>query len=121
MKMVLSKTEILDHVRDSQKRTKYNFEYNHVALLAQGNKILATATNRLGSRSKGSGYSARTIHAEKSVIKEVGDITKIRGATLYVIRLNRSEHICGSKPCSECQLFLNKCFTQYGLRRVFYS
>lgn len=118
---MLSKNEIVNLLPSAELRTKYNFEYNHVAVLEHRGKILATATNKLGSRSKGSGYSDRTIHAEKSVIKQVGDITKLRGATLYVIRLNRSLHVCNSKPCSECQLFLEKCITRYGLRRVFYS
>lgn len=113
--------QLVNMVRESDKRSKYNLNHNHVAILMNRGKVVATATNQIGSRSSGSGYSDNTIHAEKNVIKKAGDISKIRGATLYVIRINRSFHTCNSKPCHECELFLRKCMNQYGLRRVFYS
>lgn len=119
--MVLKKSDIVQLIPPAERSTKYNLTHNHVAILEHRGKILATATNKVGSRSAGSGYSDNTIHAEKSVVKQIGDISKLRGATLYVVRLNRALHVCNSKPCSECELFLKKCMTQYGLRRVFYS
>jgi tRNA(Arg) A34 adenosine deaminase TadA len=108
-------------VSKSHLYTKYDFNSHHVAVLIHRRKVLAVATNQLGSRSRGSGYSDITIHAEKNVIKQVGDIRRIKGATLYVVRLNKLLHTCNSKPCRDCELFLEKCITQYGLRRVFYS
>lgn len=119
--MVLKKSDIVSLIPPAERSTKYNLNHNHIAILEHRGKILATATNKVGSRSTGSGYSDNTIHAEKSVVKQVGDISKLRGATLYVVRLNKALHVCNSKPCRECELFLQKCITQYGLRRVFYS
>jgi hypothetical protein len=87
-------------------------------------KIIADATNRVGSRSMGSGYSERTIHAEKNVIKKLGDISQLRGADMYVIRHGRSENSDGflcSKPCHDCQQFLEKCMREYGLKNVYYT
>lgn len=92
----------------------------HVAAIVLRGKVIATANNRLGTRSKGSGYSKSTIHAEKAVVKELGDISKLRGATLCVWRLS-SIHVLPSKPCSDCHMFLEKCMREYGLRAVQYT
>jgi hypothetical protein len=99
----------------------------HVAFLVKRNKVIAIATNKIGSRSKASGYSECTIHAEKNVVKQLGDIGQLRGATLYVIRISKCvakkgiDKVQNSEPCHDCHLFLEKCVKQYGLRRVFYS
>ena len=85
----------------------------HCAILMKRNKVLAIATNRVGSRSQGCGYSDRTIHAEKNVVKKLGDVSQLKGCTLFVSRIGVHAH--GSKPCDECVLFLNKCIQQYGL------
>ena len=90
----------------------------HCAILMKRNKVLAIATNRVGSRSKGCGYSDRTIHAEKNVVKKLGDLSLLKGCTLYVSRI--SVHAHGSKPCEECTLFLRKCMIQWGLATVVY-
>ena len=68
-----------------------------------------------------------TIHAEKAVVKELGDRNMMRGAIMYVIRISRSKTLVGnervqnSEPCHDCHLFLTKCHEKYGLRKVFYS
>ena len=94
--------------------------YFHKALILRRNKILAMAENAIGSRSKGSGYSERTIHAEKAVVKKLGDISKLRGATMCVWRVS-SVNVLPSKPCSDCHMFLEKCMREYGLRSVIYT
>jgi hypothetical protein len=92
----------------------------HVAALVKRGKVIAVAQNRVGSRSKGSGYSNQTIHAERAVVKKLGDISKLKDATLCVWRIS-AVNVLPSKPCSECQVFLEKCMSQYGLRCVQYS
>jgi len=99
----------------------------HVALIVRRGKVLATATNRNGSRSSGSGYSDRSIHAERNVVKELRDISKMRGADMYVMRITRdnkkentNKFKC-SKPCDECQIFLEKCIREYGLKNVYFT
>ena len=68
-----------------------------------------------------------TIHAEKNVVKQLGDISKLRGADLYVMRLSRDhkkenkEKFLNSKPCDQCQAFLEKCMREYGLKSVYFT
>lgn len=93
----------------------------HTAVVVKRGKIIAEASNQVGSRSSGSGFSTYTIHAEKAVIKKLGDLSKLRGADLYVFRVGGEEHSHASAPCSDCQIFLKKCMREYGLRFVFYS
>ena len=99
----------------------------HIAILVRRGKILAEASNRIGSRSRGSGYSCQTIHAEKNVVKDLGDISQIRGADMYIMRISKDkkkegyDKFLGSAPCSECQIFLEKCMREYGLKNVYYT
>ena len=99
----------------------------HVAILFKRNKVIAMARNKIGSRSRGAGWSDCTIHAEKNVVKELGNFDLLRGATMYVFRISRSktkegqDKIQNSEPCYDCHNFLQKCIQKYGLRKVFYS
>lgn len=103
-------------------RSKGTANNLHIAVLVKRGKMVAIATNRSGNRSKGSGYSDRTIHAERAVVKELGDISKLRGCSMYVWRIGFADYYTmNSEPCHECQVFLNKCVTKYGLRGVYYT
>jgi pyrimidine deaminase RibD-like protein len=112
---------MIESIRPSIK-INTDLTYHHIAVLARGNKILAVGTNKMGGRSCGPGYSYCTCHAEVDVLKKLGDFTKLRGADLYVWRLNpQSTRTLNSKPCSDCMIILEKCIRSYGLKRVFYS
>lgn len=94
----------------------------HIAFLyARGGVLIAMATNRVGSRSRGAGYSKYTIHAERAVLKMVGDNTLLRGATMVVVRVGKRGDLMNSMPCHECQCHLNKAIDKYKMRRVYYS
>lgn len=96
----------------------------HIAVLTKGNKVLAAAMNQFGSRSFGPGYTYNTIHAEINVIKKLGNLRLLKGATMYVFRTGKGcneNSVCHSMPCAICQKILDKCIDSYGLRRVFYS
>jgi hypothetical protein len=94
----------------------------HIALLMKRGKVIEVASNSIGSRSKGCGYQERTIHAERAVIKKVGDMSKLDGAVLVVIRVMRGTGEVGnSEPCHSCRCHLEKCMRRHGLRQVFYS
>jgi len=94
----------------------------HIAVLVKRGKIIETATNTIGSRSNGAGYSDLSLHAERAVVKKLGDISKLRGCTMYVWRIGFAAYYpMASDPCSECLIFLNKCMKQYGLRNVLYT
>jgi hypothetical protein len=61
------------------------------------------------------------IHAERAVVKEIGDVSKLKDATLVVIRLGKNGEFLSSKPCDRCQPFLEKCRKDYGLHKVEHS
>ena len=92
----------------------------HVASIYKRGVLLARATNRVGSRSRGVGYSDRTIHAEHNVLRSI-DLSLLRGAILVVIRVGRYGELFQSKPCHECQCRIQKTMRKYGLRSVYYS
>lgn len=93
----------------------------HYATLYKRRKPIATSRNRVGSRSRGSGWSDQTIHAERAVVKALGDISQLSGCVLVVVRLNKHGELLNSEPCSECKKFLEKCMREYGLLKVMYS
>lgn len=94
----------------------------HIAVLMKRGKIIEIASNSIGSRSKGCGYENRTIHAERAVIKKVGDMTKLDGCVLVVIRIMKgTKEVGNSEPCHSCKCHLEKCMRQHGLRNVYYS
>ena len=102
------------------KSTRHSTTHYHIAVIMKRGKVIAKSHNSIGSRSRGSGFSDRTIHAEKAAVKELGDISKLRGASLCVWRVSAMS-ILPSKPCEDCHLFLRKCMKEYGLRAVYYS
>jgi hypothetical protein len=66
--------------------SKTNLKHIHVALVMKRGKILSVASNVVGSRKRGAGFDDRTLHAERAAIKKIGDVSKLYGATLVVIR-----------------------------------
>ena len=96
----------------------------HMAFIVKYGKIVASASNKFGNRSLGCGYSDKTIHAEKNVIKALGNIAEMRGCDMYIIRAGcgvSNKTFYDSKPCCECERFLEKCRREYGLRNVYYT
>ena len=93
----------------------------HYATISRRGKVLATSRNRVGSRSRGCGWSHQTIHAERAVVKSFGDLSQLHGCILEVVRVNKHGEYLNSKPCDECTKFLEKCMKQYGLLKVMYS
>ena len=119
--------QILEKFRSDPRTRKMRLYHNtsvHLAVVVQRGKIIAEATNRLGSRAKGCGYSNYTIHAERNVIKKIGDYNKLRDADMYVMRCGKginNDKFINSKPCADCEYFLNKCMRKYGLKNVYYT
>ena len=94
----------------------------HIAVVMKRNNVLAVASNSSGSRSRGCGYAERTIHAERAVLKKIGDVRQLQGAILIVLRISRGlKEIVNSEPCHACKCHLEKCMKEYGLRNVYYS
>lgn len=126
-----SETRLLNHLATNPRTVTmcdmHHLLHIHVAVLMKRGKIIAEATNAYGSRSRGSGYSDRTIHAERNVIKKLGNIQDLRGAEMYITRISRvrgPDGVCktaSSAPCHDCSIFLEKCIKEYGLKNVYYT
>jgi hypothetical protein len=93
----------------------------HYAKILRRNKVIASSRNSIGTRSRGCGYSDQSIHAERAVVKRLGDISQLDGCVLLVVRISKQGELRNSKPCADCQKFLEKCMREYGLRKVIYS
>lgn len=93
----------------------------HFATIEKRGKEIASSRNRVGTRSRGCGWDDQTIHAERAVVKALGDLSQLRDCVLIVIRLNRHNEVLPSKPCHNCHMFLEKCMKKYGLKKVMYS
>lgn len=98
----------------------HNTEF-HYAQIFKRHKLIAQSRNSIGSRSRGCGWSDQSIHAERAVVKSLGDTSQLNGCVLIVVRINKSGEIRGSMPCADCKKFLEKCMREYGLRKVVYS
>jgi len=114
--------QFLDDPRTLNMRMKHNASLHRAVLVKRG-IIIADATNNYGSRSRGSGYSRSSIHAEKNVVKVLGDIHKMQGADMYIMRFSRKDEVSlvKSTPCPACTIFLEKCMREYGLKNVYYT
>jgi hypothetical protein len=94
----------------------------HIAAIMKRGKVMEVAHNMIGSRSKGPGFESRTIHAERAVLRKVGDMSQLRGAVLVVIRIAKgTREVVNSEPCHSCKCHLEKCIKEYGLKHVYYS
>jgi len=99
----------------------------HIAILVKRGKILAEATNKLASRSNGAATrgSQNFIHAERNLLRTIGDYSKLRGADIYVMRIAPTKdgtiEFRYSQPCPECTVLLEKCMREYGLRHVYFT
>lgn len=101
---------------------KSNLTKLHIAILVKKGKIIETATNFLGSRASGCGFDDRSIHAERALLKKLGNNNRMNGATMIVIRLTQGTNkLSNSKPCDGCKPHLDKCMRLYKLKAVYYS
>ena len=117
---VNSVRRVIKEQTPDNKKCPINTYFHMAVILGKGGKIIAKATNRVGSRSSGCGYSDYTIHAERAVVKKLGDMSLLKGATLCVWRISTA-NIMPSKPCTDCEIFLTKCMKKYGLLSVKYT
>jgi len=121
---------LLDKFISDPKTTKLPENHTtklHVAIIVKRGKILAEATNKIASRTNGAASrgSQNYIHAERNVLKVLGNIRKLRGADMYVMRIGKfgedEVEFKYSQPCPECTVMLQKCMREYGLKNVYFT
>lgn len=105
-----------DVLRTPGRFTSKHRTSHHVAIIFKGRKVLAIGQNRVGG-------PRWTIHAEAAAIRAVGDMSRLRGATLVVIRIGGHGHchLMHSAPCAACRTLIQKCQREYGLRGCLHS
>ena len=91
--------------------------YLHGCVIVKGGVIISTGYNNY---SKGKYRSIHSMHAEMDAIKNLKEKEKLRGASLYVVRISE-RGFCNSKPCIDCTHKLIKIMNLYGLGKVYYS
>lgn len=94
----------------------------HGSVLSKNGRIISASFNRYGFHSFGRRFSAGsmkpvdTIHAEWGCILGLSkELTNC--ATIYVVRVNQSNELRMSKPCSVCE----KMIRFVGIKRVVFS
>ena len=120
----ITRQYIHELLESSFKDNDSSINHIHAAIIIRNGKILANATNRVGNRSNGCGHSKYTIHAERNVIKKLGNKELLQGAIMVVVRLKWVDGILKfyySEPCESCKIQLRKHMVEDGLKRVYYS
>lgn len=90
----------------------------HGAIVVQNGNVVAVAVNK--DRNLVDNLDEAHIKQHASVHAEVAALSKVanpKGATVYVARAMRSGQPGNSKPCSRCQMYLEKA----GVRRVVWT
>lgn len=100
--------------------TKSNERNTHGAVVVKGGRVLGTGWNK--HRNNPATVSPEHIksdcsyHAEQVAIREAGEYN-IRGAIIYVARVNKQGKDRDSKPCPRCTSLIEKT----GIKRVVFT
>ena len=96
---------------------KVTLKSKHAAAIVNKNKIVSIGYNRTIPKNKG----YYTIHAERSALTKCNH-RDLKGASLYVIRINKShDKVMLSKPCPMCSSLINSFKRKYKLKTIYYS
>jgi tRNA(Arg) A34 adenosine deaminase TadA len=98
---------------------KSDMNFNHGALIIYRGKIVGKGFNTYIN----SNYNCKqkiSLHAEVSAINDAlkkMHVNDLKNCELIIIRVNNAGLFVNSKPCCNCQKFIN----QFPIRRVYYS
>jgi deoxycytidylate deaminase len=99
---------------------KSNARNTHGAVVVKGGRVLGTGWNK--NRNHPTIVSPEHIktncsyHAEEVAIREAGE-SNVRGAIIYVARVNKNGEDRDSKPCQKCASLIE----QVGIKRVIFT
>jgi deoxycytidylate deaminase len=100
--------------------TKSKSRNTHGALVVKGGRVLGSGFNKDRNHPKiVSPEHIKTdcsFHAEQVAIKEAGE-DNVRGAVIYVARVNRQGKDRDSKPCSRCSALIER----VGIKKVVFT
>lgn len=100
--------------------TKSSARNTHGAIIVKGGRVLSAGYNKNRNHPKiVSPEHIKTkcsFHAEEVAIREAGE-GNLRGAIIYVARVNRQGLDRDSKPCSRCSALIKR----VGIKRVVFT
>lgn len=100
--------------------TKSRARNTHGAVLVKGGRVLGTGWNKTRNHptivSPDRIKSDCSYHAEEVAIREAGE-NNVKGAILYVARVNKQGQDRDSKPCPKC----SKLIKDLGIKRVIFT
>lgn len=100
--------------------SKSSARNTHGAVVVKGGRVLGTGFNK--NRNSPLIVSPEHIktdcsyHAEEVAIREAG-VSNVKGAVIYVARVNKHGKDRDSKPCSKCSALIDR----VGIKRVIYT
>lgn len=100
--------------------SKSSARKTHGAVVVKGGRVLGTGFNKV--RNHPAIVSPEHIktdcsyHAEEVAIREAGE-SNVKGAIIYVARVNRHGNDRDSKPCPKCSALIDR----VGIKRVVYT
>lgn len=91
----------------------------HGAVIVSGHTVLTVYPNSYRNHPTcvPDRLDGASVHAEAAAIAAVRDKNKLRGATIYVARVNNQSVWRYSKPCDSCETLIR----EYGIRRVVHT
>jgi diaminohydroxyphosphoribosylaminopyrimidine deaminase/5-amino-6-(5-phosphoribosylamino)uracil reductase len=104
---ISAKTFRFIEIAEKIARSQSNGVQRHGAVIVKGGNIVGSGANR---------YTTGT-HAEVCALGQGAWLNKLRGATIYIVRIRRDRRFGLSAPCIECQKMLRK----YGIRKIYYT
>lgn len=91
----------------------------HGAVIVKGNRVLSVGTNKFKNRPESIGLDNiphhASVHAEMDAILRFGG--NIKGATIYVARVNRKGKERFSRPCPVCYAAIRKA----GINKIIFT
>jgi deoxycytidylate deaminase len=122
-------SQIMDYAASIAKLSDMKNKHGCVIIDSKG-EIISTGMNKTNIHVNPNKFkifnknNKISLHAEENALRNV-DPRKLKGARLYVIRLNCSPSILprfsDSKPCKKCTCIIESCMKKYGLKVVYYS
>lgn len=95
--------------------------FNHCAIVVKSNRILSVGFNRYGwSSIQNRKYNSKkicSVHAEVDALLKLANRDDAKGATIYVVRLNKLKQSAMSCPCEMCQVIL----CEHGVKKAVFS
>lgn len=112
------KIGILRRVLQEAENSEHHI-YRLGAVIFKGSRILGSGHNSFRSSNIPEKYKKypHTLHAEQAAIYSVNDWNTLKGASIVVIRLNKSGNLSKGYPCKYC---LNT-IRFVGIKNLYYS